>query len=125
VSAVAAKRILLFYRAYVREQEKAVTVAAKSRQFTAEETRKGQFLRGNRKNLAEEVVVRKILSPRRVAGVSNLYNDWGQWAGNMGKGVCRMIFACFMILKPTPEMPEQAQCFDLKTVSCDLISMQF
>jgi len=35
--------------AYVRGQKKAVIVAAKSGQFTA-----GQFLRGNRRNLAEE-----------------------------------------------------------------------
>jgi len=30
--------------------------------------------------------VRKILSPRRVADVPNLSNDWGQRARNMGKG---------------------------------------
>jgi len=34
-------------------------------QFTAGETDKGQFLRGNRKNLAEEEVVRKILSLKK------------------------------------------------------------
>jgi len=38
---------------------KSVTMTAKSRQFTADETRKGQFLQGNRSNLAEERVVRK------------------------------------------------------------------
>jgi len=32
--------------------------------------------------------VRKILSPRRVAGVSNLSNDRGQRAGNMGIEEC-------------------------------------
>jgi len=37
--------------------------------FTADKTRKGQFPRGNRKNLAGEGVVRKISSPKRVAGV--------------------------------------------------------
>jgi len=42
----------------------AVTVATKSRQFTADKTGKGQFLRGNRENLAGEGVVRKISSPR-------------------------------------------------------------
>jgi len=34
--------------------------AAKSGQFTADETGKPQFLRGNRRNLAGEKVVRKI-----------------------------------------------------------------
>jgi len=38
-------------------------VAVKSRQFTADKTRKGQFLRGNRRNLAEEEVMRKSSSP--------------------------------------------------------------
>jgi len=33
-------------------------------------------------------VVRKISSPERVADVSNLSIDWGQRAGNMGKGEC-------------------------------------
>jgi len=42
-------------------------VAVKSGQFTADEMGKGQFLRGNRRNLAGEGVVRKILSPTRVA----------------------------------------------------------
>jgi len=32
--------------------------------------------------------VRKILSPRRVAGVPNLCNGWGQWAENMDKAEC-------------------------------------
>jgi len=45
--------LLSFYPAYARGQEKAVTVAAKSGHFTVGETRKGQFLRGNRRNLAE------------------------------------------------------------------------
>jgi len=40
-----ARRILLqFYPAYIRGQKKDVTVAAKSKQFTAGEMRKGQFL---------------------------------------------------------------------------------
>jgi len=47
-------------------------VAEKSEQFTADETRKGQFLRENRRNLAGEGVVRKISSPDRVAIVPNL-----------------------------------------------------
>jgi len=55
-----------------------MTVAAKSGQFTADETGKGQFLRGNRRNLAREGVVRKISSPKRVASVPNLYNGLGQ-----------------------------------------------
>jgi len=41
----------------VRGKEKDVTVAAKSGQFAADETGKGQFLRGNRRNLAGEEVV--------------------------------------------------------------------
>jgi len=28
--------------------------------------------------------VKKISSPGSVAGVPNLYNDWGQWVGNIG-----------------------------------------
>jgi len=66
-------------------QVKAVTVAAKSGQFTADETGKGQFFQGNRRYLAKEGVVRKISSPRRVAGMPNLCNER---AGNMGKGEC-------------------------------------
>jgi len=42
VSAGAARRILPFYPASVRGQEKAVAVAAKSGQFTADETGKGR-----------------------------------------------------------------------------------
>jgi len=67
-------------------------VAAKSGQFTANETGKGQFLRENRRNLEEEGVVRKVSSPKRVASVSNLCNGRGQWAGNMGKGKCLLRF---------------------------------
>jgi len=45
VSARAVRRILLpFYPAYIRVQEKAVTVAPKSGQFIADEVGKGQFL---------------------------------------------------------------------------------
>jgi len=63
-------------------------VASKSGQFTADETGKGQFVRENLRNLAEEGVVRKISSPRRVADVPILCNDRGQRAGNMGKKKC-------------------------------------
>jgi len=63
-------------------------VAVKSRQFTADKTRNGQFLRGNRRNLAGEGVVRKISSPQRIASVSNLYNSRSQWEGNMSNGEC-------------------------------------
>jgi len=42
---------------------------------TAEVTVKGQFLRENRRNLEGEGGVGKILSPQRVASVSNLCND--------------------------------------------------
>jgi len=74
VSAGAAWRIP-FYSALVREQKKAVIMAAKSRQFTADKTGKSQFLGGNRRNLAGEGVVRKISSLQRVASVSNLCNS--------------------------------------------------
>jgi len=88
VSAGAAWQILLpFYPAYVRGQ-KAVTVAATSRQLTADKTGKGKFFRGNRRNLAGEGVVRKSSSPQRVACVSNLCNSRSQGAGNMGNGEC-------------------------------------
>jgi len=40
-------------------------------EFTADEMGKGQFLRGNRRNLAGEGVVKKIPSPKRVASVPN------------------------------------------------------
>jgi len=89
VSTGATRRILLpFYPAYVRGEEKAVTMALKSGQFTTDETEKGRFLRGNRRNLAGEGVVRKFLSPQTVASVSNLCNGRCQWAGNMGNGEC-------------------------------------
>jgi len=57
----------------VKKKEKAVTVAAKSGQFTAGETGKGQFLRGNRQEEKRACLI---------------CNDWGQWAGSMGKGEC-------------------------------------
>jgi len=63
-------------------------VAAKLRQFTADKTGKGQFLLRNRKNLAGEGVVRKSLSPQRVASVSNLCNSRSHEVGNMGNGEC-------------------------------------
>jgi len=71
-----------------RTREGTVTVAAKSGQFTAGEAGKGQFVRGNRRNLAKEKVVRYILSPRRIAGVPNLHNDRDRWAENIGKTKC-------------------------------------
>jgi len=64
-----------------------MTVAAKSEQLIADETGKGQFLQGNRRNLeglAGKRVVRKSSSPQRVASVSNLCNRQIQGAGNMG-----------------------------------------
>jgi len=42
-----------------KRAREAVTGAAKSGQFTADETGKDQFYRGNQKNLTEEGVVRK------------------------------------------------------------------
>jgi len=46
-------------------------VATKSGHFTADETEKGQFLRGSRRNLAGEEIVRKLSSPKRVVSVPN------------------------------------------------------
>jgi len=63
-------------------------VVAKLRQFTADETGKGQFLLRNRRNLEGESVVRKISSPQRIASVSNLCNSQYQGAENMGNGEC-------------------------------------
>jgi len=88
VSAGATRKILPFYPAWLRRQEKAVTVAAKLGQFTADETGKGKFLRRNRRSLAGEEVVRKISSPQRGASVSNLCNGRSQWARNMRNGEC-------------------------------------
>jgi len=68
-------------------------VAAKSRQFTADKTRKGQFFRGNRRNLAGEGVVKKSSSPQRVASVYNLCNSRSQGAGNMGNGSVAPVLA--------------------------------
>jgi len=45
-----------------------MTMAAKSGQFTADETGKGQFLRGNRTYLAEEGVVKKIFVSKKSSG---------------------------------------------------------
>jgi len=61
-------------------------VAAKSRQFTAEETGKGQFLRGNRRNLAGKEFVRKISSPQRVASVPHLCKFEPSGQGTLIKG---------------------------------------
>jgi len=77
---------------YIREQKKAVTVEAKSGQFTTSKTGKGQSLWGNRKNLAEERVERKVLSSGSIAGMPYLCNDRDQWAGNMGEEECRSSF---------------------------------
>jgi len=76
-----------------RIREGNVTVAPKLGQFTTDEIGKGQFLGGNRRNLAEEGVVRKISSPKREADVPNLSNDGGQRAGNMGKGSVAPVLA--------------------------------
>jgi len=51
-------------------------VAAKPEQFTVCAAGKGQFLRRNRGNLAKEIFVRRISTPDRVAGVSQLCNDY-------------------------------------------------
>jgi len=50
-----------FYPEQIRGKEEAVIVAAKLRQLTADKMGKDQFLRGDRRNLAGEGVVR--LSP--------------------------------------------------------------
>jgi len=65
-----------------------VTVAAKSGQFTADETGKCHFLQGNRRNLAGEGVLRKISFSQKVASVSNRCNGRYQWTGNMDSGEC-------------------------------------
>jgi len=70
-----------------------VTVAAKSRQFTADKTGKGQFLQGNQKNLAEEGVVRKSSPPQRVASVSNLCNSRSQGQGTWVMGSVAPVLA--------------------------------
>jgi len=59
-------------------------MATKSGQFRADETGKGQFLRGNRRNQAEERVV-KDFAPGSIAGVSYFCNDRGQWLGTRAK----------------------------------------
>jgi len=74
----------------VRVQEKAVE--AKLGQFTANKMGKGQFLRGNQRNLAGEGVVRKILSLKKSTSVGR----------NMGKGECCSGFGLpvhFLIVK--------------------------
>jgi len=63
-------------------------MAAKTGQFTGDETGKGQFLQGKQRNLAGEGVVRKILSPQTVVSVSNLCNVRCQWARNIGNRKC-------------------------------------
>jgi len=55
-------------------------------QVDSQRARWGRFLWGNWRNLAEERVVRKTLSPGSITGMPYLCNDQGQWAGNMGKG---------------------------------------
>jgi len=74
-----------------RIKEGCVTVEAKQRQPTAVKTGKGQFLRGNRRNLARDGVARKSSSPQRVASVSNLCNSRSQGAGNTGNGERRFV----------------------------------
>jgi len=68
-------------------------VAAKSRQFTADKTGKGQFLRRNRRNLTREGVVRKSSALQRVASVSNLCNSRSQEARNMGNVIVVPVLA--------------------------------
>jgi len=70
-----------FLSCICKRKKKAVTVAAKSRQFTADKTGKGQFLLGNRRNLAGEGVVRKSSSPQRVSSAFNLCNSRSQGSG--------------------------------------------
>jgi len=101
VSAGAVRRIfLLFYPVYIRGQEKTVIVAAKSRQFTADETGKGQFLRGNRRRLSGKGVVRSTSSPKKEdASVPNLCmvraSGQGTWVreccSGFGERVCQFI----------------------------------
>jgi len=69
----------------VKRTKEGVTVAAKSEQFTADNTGKGQFLRGNRRNLVGEGVVKDLVSKKSSECAQSL--QWSrQWARNMGKG---------------------------------------
>jgi len=62
---------------------KAVTVASKSRQFTADKTGKRQFLRGNRRNSGRGGSCEREFVSTKVASVSNLCNNRNQ--GALGK----------------------------------------
>jgi len=70
-----------------------VTVVAKSGQFIADDTGKGQFLQENRRNLAEEGVVRKISSPKSETGVPNLCNYGASGLGIWIKGSVAPVLA--------------------------------
>jgi len=62
-----ARKILPFCPAYVREQEKAVTVAAKSGQCTTGETGKGHAVPLRKPKESGRRVLRKIPYPSRIA----------------------------------------------------------
>jgi len=96
-------------------------VAAKLRQFIADETGKDQFLWRNRRNLEEQKVVRKISNPIRIAvclifsmtGASGTRK--GECHSGFGKRACRFITVKFgMAGKPleplhgvkSPNIPE-------------------
>jgi len=70
-----------------------VTVAAKSGQFTADETGKDQLIRGNRRNLAGEGVVKKISSSERVASVPNFCMVGASGQGTWVKGSVASVLA--------------------------------
>jgi len=73
-------------RFILRRKEKAVTAAAKSVQFTTDESREGPVLPRKQKKLAGDGVVRRISSPKRVASVPNLYNSRARGQGTWVKG---------------------------------------
>jgi len=65
----------------VRRQKKAVTLAAKSRPRARGES---PVPLGNRRNLAEERIVRKISSPGSITGMPYLCYDYEYWPGPAG-----------------------------------------
>jgi len=90
-------------------------VAAKSRRFTADKPRKGQFLRRNRSILAVGGVVRKILSPQRVASVSNLCNS-----RNRGQGTCVMEDVALVLASESARYFQEVQHYRRPTGSLEL-----
>jgi len=82
-------------------------VAAKSGQFTADETGKGQFLCRNRKNLAEERVLRKISYRSRIAGIPYLCNGRASKLETWAKG--RSVAPVLLTFPEDPVIPNRLQ----------------